>query len=460
MGEPHRRALLTLDDGSHVAYRDVRRFGTWLLLEPGELEPYLGARLARSRWWPRSQRRAWASGWRAAAPSKAALLDQRTLAGLGNIYVDEALGYPGATAAAAGSLDRNELRRLHRAIRRRSSWHRPPGLDAHRHRLRTELGLDAEGIQGLRRATSRATAVARRFRGSAYAGLSHVAPLTPRPCRREATRGPAADGPLEDRPDEGDLPRPWPFPGLFALRFSAFRLRLGGCSSCFTLAECSCPAWRSSCCFGLAAIALCCGASCASSPSRSSTGRACRRGAEAPARRLLTDRLALVADRDFLPYWYWAALIAFPACPTPPSAANAITMQTTSATAAAMPGISMGCSTGLPSLSRSWSLCRVDAQRRPSQALKVVKVLFGTRFNRDLLAQWVEAFHLTRASVRPAPLLATARSSHVLQLSGLSSSARFRLLRAAASSSTSNSASPRNCQGSSDHGAQSIARWA
>ena len=28
-----------------VGYRDVRRFGTWLLLEPGELEPYLGARL-------------------------------------------------------------------------------------------------------------------------------------------------------------------------------------------------------------------------------------------------------------------------------------------------------------------------------------------------------------------------------------------------------------------------------
>ena len=33
--DPYRRAVLTLDNGSDVAYRDVRRFGTWLLLEPG-----------------------------------------------------------------------------------------------------------------------------------------------------------------------------------------------------------------------------------------------------------------------------------------------------------------------------------------------------------------------------------------------------------------------------------------
>src|SRR5439155_7896244 len=33
-GDPHRRAVVRLDDGSDVAYRDVRRFGTWHLLEP------------------------------------------------------------------------------------------------------------------------------------------------------------------------------------------------------------------------------------------------------------------------------------------------------------------------------------------------------------------------------------------------------------------------------------------
>ena len=45
--DPHRRAVVRLDDGSDVAYRDVRRFGTWLLLEPAEVDPYVDARVGR-----------------------------------------------------------------------------------------------------------------------------------------------------------------------------------------------------------------------------------------------------------------------------------------------------------------------------------------------------------------------------------------------------------------------------
>jgi formamidopyrimidine-DNA glycosylase len=116
---PHRRALVTLDNGVRVAYRDVRRFGTWLLLEPGELEPYLAARVGDE---PLGRFTAKALGERLAgrrAPLKAALLDQRTLAGLGNIYVDEALWYAQLhPLRTAGSLDADELRRLHRGIRR------------------------------------------------------------------------------------------------------------------------------------------------------------------------------------------------------------------------------------------------------------------------------------------------------------------------------------------------------
>ena len=90
--DPHRRAVVKLDDGSDVAYRDVRRFGTWLVLEPGELDTYLEARLGDEPLGDDFTARALARrlhGRR--APIKAALLDQRSAAGLGNIYVDEAL---------------------------------------------------------------------------------------------------------------------------------------------------------------------------------------------------------------------------------------------------------------------------------------------------------------------------------------------------------------------------------
>ncbi|TML44664.1 MAG: hypothetical protein E6G19_07705 [Actinobacteria bacterium] len=41
----HVRAVVTLDDGSDITYRDVRRFGTWLVLHADELDAYLATRL-------------------------------------------------------------------------------------------------------------------------------------------------------------------------------------------------------------------------------------------------------------------------------------------------------------------------------------------------------------------------------------------------------------------------------
>ena len=115
----HERARLELDDGSELAYRDVRRFGTWHLLAPDELEEYLNARVGPEPLAPEftpELLRERLAGRR--APLKAALLDQRTLAGLGNIYVDEALWraklHP---ARAAGSLGKPALIRLHDGIR-------------------------------------------------------------------------------------------------------------------------------------------------------------------------------------------------------------------------------------------------------------------------------------------------------------------------------------------------------
>src|SRR5438067_3330126 len=84
--DPHRRALVRLDDGTDVAYRDVRRFGTWLLLEPEDLTPYLEARVGREPLTTAFTTKRLAERLHGrGAPIKAALLDQRTLAGMGNI---------------------------------------------------------------------------------------------------------------------------------------------------------------------------------------------------------------------------------------------------------------------------------------------------------------------------------------------------------------------------------------
>jgi formamidopyrimidine-DNA glycosylase len=118
--DPHRRAVVRLDDGSDVAYRDVRRFGTWLLLEPGELDEYLAARLGHeplaTDFTPK-ELGSQLAGRR--APIKALLLDQRLLAGVGNIYADEALWYARVNPLRpGGELMPAELRAICRGVRK------------------------------------------------------------------------------------------------------------------------------------------------------------------------------------------------------------------------------------------------------------------------------------------------------------------------------------------------------
>ena len=115
----HERAVLELDDGTRLAYRDVRRFGTWLVLEDAELEPYLAGKNG-----PEPLGSRFTASWLAAqlsrrrAPLKAVLLDQRVVAGLGNIYADEALWRARLNPLRpASSLSSSEIVRLHRAIR-------------------------------------------------------------------------------------------------------------------------------------------------------------------------------------------------------------------------------------------------------------------------------------------------------------------------------------------------------
>ena len=119
--DPYVRAVVSLDNRSDVAYRDVRRFGTWELLEAGELEEYFASRRLGGEPLERSftaKRLGRALAGRR-APVKSALLDQRAAAGIGNIYADEALWYARIhPLTPAGELDEAAIAALRAGIRK------------------------------------------------------------------------------------------------------------------------------------------------------------------------------------------------------------------------------------------------------------------------------------------------------------------------------------------------------
>mgnify|MGYP005841451173 CR=1 FL=1 len=116
----HDHVILRLEDGAEVVFNDPRRFGSMDLwptaaigahprlagLGPEPLdEGFDGGVLARAL-----------AGRR--APVRALLLDQRIVAGLGNIYVSESLHEAGiAPARAGGRIARARLERLAGAVR-------------------------------------------------------------------------------------------------------------------------------------------------------------------------------------------------------------------------------------------------------------------------------------------------------------------------------------------------------
>jgi formamidopyrimidine-DNA glycosylase len=115
----HERAVLELEGGDRLVYRDVRRFGTWLVVDAVELEPYLAAKNG-----PEPLSPYFTAAWlaeklsRRRAALKAVLLDQRVVAGLGNIYADEALWRARLSPLRpADEIEPEEVPRLQRAIR-------------------------------------------------------------------------------------------------------------------------------------------------------------------------------------------------------------------------------------------------------------------------------------------------------------------------------------------------------
>jgi formamidopyrimidine-DNA glycosylase len=116
----HVRARFELDDGRTLVFTDVRRFGQAIVLDAGDkLDEFFATRLGVE---PLSDELTSEKLLELAkdrkAPLKSFLLTQSRVAGIGNIYADEALWrariHP---LRPAGSLDGDEVARLRKAIR-------------------------------------------------------------------------------------------------------------------------------------------------------------------------------------------------------------------------------------------------------------------------------------------------------------------------------------------------------
>lgn len=115
----HLRAALHLEDAegtARLSYHDPRRFGSMTLharAQDHHLIPRLGPEVAEAQVEQLAEKLA-----RRRTPIKTALLDQTLIAGLGNIYADEALHEAGiAPGIPAADLEQHQVARLLEAAR-------------------------------------------------------------------------------------------------------------------------------------------------------------------------------------------------------------------------------------------------------------------------------------------------------------------------------------------------------
>jgi formamidopyrimidine-DNA glycosylase len=114
--DPYDRAWWGLDDGRRLAFRDVRRFGRIAVVGEGRPTPtglaILGPEPFDPAFTPESL---WQGLRRSRVQVKTQLLGQKVVAGVGNIYADEALWRAGVHPAVR-TVTRAQAARLHRAV--------------------------------------------------------------------------------------------------------------------------------------------------------------------------------------------------------------------------------------------------------------------------------------------------------------------------------------------------------
>ena len=109
------RARFRLDDGSELRFIDLRKFGTmWLVDDPAPVLSGLGPEPLDASF---TDDVLAATLAKRSAPVKAVLLDQAAVAGIGNLYADEALHYAAIhPRRPASGLRANDVARLREGI--------------------------------------------------------------------------------------------------------------------------------------------------------------------------------------------------------------------------------------------------------------------------------------------------------------------------------------------------------
>jgi formamidopyrimidine-DNA glycosylase len=110
------RAIIHLDDGQNVYFRDPRKFGVMkMVADTKEIDAKLGPEPLDEDFTLQYFSEGLA---KRTAPVKAFILEQKFIAGVGNMYADEALFAAGIDPRrAANSLKKTEIKRLYTAIR-------------------------------------------------------------------------------------------------------------------------------------------------------------------------------------------------------------------------------------------------------------------------------------------------------------------------------------------------------
>lgn len=117
--DQHTHIILTFSGGCQLLYRDIRKFGRWSVIDKAQLLQQTLDQLGPDPLTDQFQLQGFAKSVENSQRAiKAILLDQQILAGVGNIYADEALFLAGIDPRRRGSdLSANELTKLYEAVR-------------------------------------------------------------------------------------------------------------------------------------------------------------------------------------------------------------------------------------------------------------------------------------------------------------------------------------------------------